>query len=76
MKRQLILPFFAGILGTMVLGTWATVSVQAQSKPVPPKFTTVTNLAEFNLVIDKKPVSPMTSKKLMNHPQDGYYWRR
>jgi V8-like Glu-specific endopeptidase len=68
MKRQFILPFFAGILGTMVVGAWATVSVQAQSKPVPPKFTTVTNLAEFNLVIDKKPVSASDVKEINEPP--------
>jgi protease YdgD len=64
MKRQFILLFFAGILATIVLGAWATLSVQAQSKPVPPKFTTVTNLAEFNLAIDKKPVSPSDVKEI------------
>lgn len=68
MKRQFILPFFAGIVGTMVLGAWATLSVQAESKPVPPKFTTVTNLTDFNLVIDKKPVSPSDVKEIDEPP--------
>lgn len=68
MKRQFILPFLAGIVGTMVLGAWATVSVQAESKRVPPKFTTVTNLAEFNLVIDKKPVSASDVKEIGEPP--------
>ena len=57
MTRQFILPCLAGIISTTVLGTWASISVQAEFKPEAPKLTTVTNIAEFNLIIDKKAVS-------------------
>ncbi|MEH2465553.1 trypsin-like serine peptidase [Nostoc sp.] len=64
MKRQFILAFLIGILVTTILGNWTMISVQAESKPVPPKFTTVTNIADFHLVIDKKPVSPGDVKEV------------
>ncbi|MEH2081582.1 MAG: trypsin-like serine protease [Nostoc sp.] len=68
MKRQFIFLGVSGFLGLMILGIWA--SVEAESQPVPPKFSIVKNLAGFNLVIDKKPISA-SDLKAIDQPPDS-----
>ncbi|MCC5609867.1 trypsin-like serine protease [Nostoc sp. CHAB 5834] len=68
MKRQFIFLGVSGFLGLMILGIWA--SVEAESQPVPPKFSIIKNVAEFNLVIDKEPISG-SDVKAIDQPPDS-----